>query len=115
MPLKIKSVSYVPATSSVMITLAKPYKGPVQVVVQCGLEAMGGATNSGPIVTDVPCSSSRRCNPPAWTHESRRVSVRHDRHNRYNRTNTSAMARAQNGTTVPQALGSYRCYNTLNL
>ena len=44
--LKIKSVVYNPGPASVTITLAKPYKGAVQVTIEPGLEAADGASTS---------------------------------------------------------------------
>ena len=44
--LKIKTVVYNPGTHSVTITLAKPYKGAVQVTIDPGLEAADGASSS---------------------------------------------------------------------
>jgi hypothetical protein len=50
--LNVRSVFYNPGTQAVTITLAKPYKGTVQVTIEPGLEAATGASNSNPI-TDV--------------------------------------------------------------
>ena len=44
--LKIKSVVYNTGPHSVTITLAKPYKGAVQVTIEPGLEAANGASSS---------------------------------------------------------------------
>ena len=44
--LKIKTVVYNPSTRSVAITLAKPFKGAVQVTIDPGLETADGATSS---------------------------------------------------------------------
>ena len=44
--LKIKSVVYNPGANTVTITLAKPYKGAVQVTIEPGLEAADGASSS---------------------------------------------------------------------
>ena len=48
--LKIKSVAYNPGNNSVTITLAKPYKGTVQVTIAPGLETADGASNSSMMV-----------------------------------------------------------------
>ena len=52
--LKIKTVVYNAGTNSVTITLAKPYKGSVEVAIAPGLEAANGAATTTTIVTIVP-------------------------------------------------------------
>ena len=48
--LKIKSVVYNPGANTVAITLAKPFKGAVQVTIEPGLEAADGASSSSTII-----------------------------------------------------------------
>jgi hypothetical protein len=51
--LKIQSVVYNVGANSVMITLAKPYKGNVEIAIAPGLEAADGASTSTTIVSIV--------------------------------------------------------------
>ena len=46
-PLRIKSVSYNAGTNMVTLTLARPFKGAVQVTVHGGFKAANGASSRG--------------------------------------------------------------------
>jgi hypothetical protein len=52
--LKIKTVVYEDGPQSVTITLARPYKGAVQVTIGPGLEGADGASSSGVFTRVVP-------------------------------------------------------------
>jgi hypothetical protein len=52
--LKIKSVVYNAGAHSETITVAKPVKGAVEVVIEPGLQAANGAVNSGAITEIAP-------------------------------------------------------------
>jgi hypothetical protein len=50
----IGAVAYNPANNTASITLAKPYKGPVQVTVQTGVQAANGTATASPRVIPLP-------------------------------------------------------------
>jgi hypothetical protein len=45
-PLRLRAVSYVSSSDSVTLTLAKPYKGAIEVVVDGAIEALDGSTST---------------------------------------------------------------------
>jgi hypothetical protein len=53
-PLRIKTAVYDPGTTSVTISLARPYKGAVNVTIEPGLEAASGASTSAALTQTAP-------------------------------------------------------------